>query len=78
MTVPRWTFPGTPLNHLFHGAAASEMSPLVARHPSVTDNDEHIVRVMLIVTTTFASISVLSTLFALYWFVKMKRSFRHE
>ncbi|KAH6632176.1 G protein-coupled glucose receptor regulating Gpa2-domain-containing protein [Chaetomium tenue] len=54
------------------------MSPLVARHPSVTGSDEHIVRVMLILTATFASISVLSTLFALYWFVKMKRSFRHE
>jgi G protein-coupled receptor GPR1 len=36
------------------------------------------VGVLLILTLTFASISVLSTLLALYWFVKMRRSFRHE
>jgi hypothetical protein len=78
MTVPRWMFPGTPLNHLLDGATASEMSPIAARHPSAIDSDDHIIHILLILSVTFASISVLSTTSALYWFVKMRRSFRHE
>jgi hypothetical protein len=33
---------------------------------------------LLILSLTTASVSVLATLSALYWFVKMRRSFRHE
>ncbi len=39
---------------------------------------EYMVRDLLALALTFGSVSVLSTLAALYWFVKMKRSFRHE
>lgn len=78
MTVPRWMIPGAPLNHLLDGAAASEMSPIAARHPSAVDSDDRITHILLILSVTFASISVMSTLSALYWFVKMRRSFRHE
>ncbi|KAK3318171.1 G protein-coupled glucose receptor regulating Gpa2-domain-containing protein [Apodospora peruviana] len=36
------------------------------------------VYVLTILSLAFASISVVSTLFTLYWFLKMRRSFRHE
>ncbi len=54
------------------------MPALAARLVSAVDTPEGTVRVLLILALTFASVSVLSTLAALYWFVKMKRSFRHE
>ena len=60
------------------GAATPEMLALAARLVSAVDTPEHMVRVLLTLALTFASVSVLSTLAALYWFVKMKRSFRHE
>ena len=39
---------------------------------------QHLADILTILSLTFASVSVLSTLGALYWFVKMKRNFRHE
>jgi len=39
---------------------------------------QYITRILSILSLTFASISVLSTLVTLYWFVRMRRSFRHE
>ncbi|KAH6634978.1 G protein-coupled glucose receptor regulating Gpa2-domain-containing protein [Chaetomium sp. MPI-SDFR-AT-0129] len=41
-------------------------------------HDTYIIRVLLILSVTFASVSVLATLTTLYWFVRMRRSFRHE
>ncbi|KAH6856243.1 G protein-coupled glucose receptor regulating Gpa2-domain-containing protein [Chaetomium sp. MPI-CAGE-AT-0009] len=70
MTVPRWMFPGTPLDHLLSdGIVTSEIAPIAARHPSAIGSDQHIVHILLILSVTFASISVLSTLFALYWLI---------
>ena len=60
------------------GAATPEMPPLAARLVSAVDTPEYMVRDLLALALTFGSVSVLSTLAALYWFVKMKRSFRHE
>ena len=54
------------------------LSQIAARHVANNHPVEHTIRVLNILSLTFASISVLSTLFALYWFVKMRRSFRHE
>jgi G protein-coupled receptor GPR1 len=54
------------------------MPALAARLVSHADSTQPIVHVLLMLSITFASISVLSTLAALYWFVKMRRSFRHE
>ncbi|KAK4454198.1 G protein-coupled glucose receptor regulating Gpa2-domain-containing protein [Podospora aff. communis PSN243] len=38
----------------------------------------YITHILMILSLTFASVSVLSTLFTLYWFVRMRRGFRHE
>jgi len=35
-------------------------------------------RILNTLSLAFASISVVSTLFTLYWFVRMRRGFRHE
>ncbi|KAK3900529.1 G protein-coupled glucose receptor regulating Gpa2-domain-containing protein [Staphylotrichum tortipilum] len=61
-----------------HGSPLAQLPPLVARHEPGVDGSEDMVHVLLILSLTFASISVLATLTALYWFVKMRRSFRHE
>ncbi len=37
-----------------------------------------LVRVLTTLSLSFGLVSVMSTLLAFYWFVKMKRSFRHE
>ena len=37
-----------------------------------------LVRVLTTLSLSFGFVSVMSTLLAFYWFVKMKRSFRHE
>lgn len=50
----------------------------MARYPSKMASDHYIIRVLLILSVTFASVSVLATLTTLYWFVRMRRSFRHE
>jgi G protein-coupled receptor GPR1 len=42
------------------------------RHPSYR------VLILRCISLSFASLSVLSTFFAFYWFVKMRRSFRQE
>ena len=36
------------------------------------------VKTLTILSLSFGAVSVCSTLLAFYWFVKMKRSFRHE
>lgn len=59
-------------------AATGEVRQLVARYPSKMASDTYIIRVLLILSVTFASVSVLATLTTLYWFVRMRRSFRHE
>lgn len=74
----RWAFPDMPLLQRSHGSPLAQLPPLVARHDPGVDGSEDMVHVLLILSLTFASISVLATLTALYWFVKMRRSFRHE
>ncbi|KAK4044194.1 G protein-coupled glucose receptor regulating Gpa2-domain-containing protein [Parachaetomium inaequale] len=69
MMVPRWIFPGMPFHHLSDGTATSETPSVAARHASTVDTTEPIVGVLLILALTFASISVLSTLSALYWLI---------
>lgn len=56
----------------------SEMLSQIAARDIANDRVEHTVRVLNILSLTFASISILSTLLALYWFGRMRRSFRHE
>jgi hypothetical protein len=56
-------------------------APLLARDDSIDvdmDRQQYITRILMILSLTFASVSVLSTLFTLYWFVRMRRGFRHE
>jgi hypothetical protein len=65
--------------HVSNGADTSEMSPVAARHLAAPlDSTQRIIRVLLALSLSIGSISVLATLSALYWFVKMRRSFRHE
>ncbi|KAK0715186.1 G protein-coupled glucose receptor regulating Gpa2-domain-containing protein [Lasiosphaeris hirsuta] len=52
--------------------------PVVARDGADGGRMQHEVYVLAILSLTFASISVVSTLSTLYWFVKMRRGFRHE
>ncbi|KAK3306726.1 G protein-coupled glucose receptor regulating Gpa2-domain-containing protein [Chaetomium strumarium] len=80
MTSPRWSSPTMPLLQRSGGGATSGMSGLMvaARHVGNVDSTQPTVRVLLILSLTFALISVLSTLSALYLFVKMRRRFRHE
>ncbi|KAK4130727.1 hypothetical protein BT67DRAFT_350665, partial [Trichocladium antarcticum] len=70
MPGPRWSSLGMPL--------VSEMLSQIAARDIANDRVEHTVRVLNILSLTFASISILSTLLALYWFGRMRRSFRHE
>ncbi|KAK4148725.1 G protein-coupled glucose receptor regulating Gpa2-domain-containing protein, partial [Chaetomidium leptoderma] len=45
------------------------MSPNAAQFVSAVDSTQHMTRVLLILAFTFASISVMSTLYALYWLI---------
>ncbi|AEO66526.1 uncharacterized protein THITE_2114666 [Thermothielavioides terrestris NRRL 8126] len=49
-----------------------------SRQAADVSSTQPTVRMLLILSLTTASVSVLATLSALYWFVKMRRSFRHE
>ncbi|KAK4227183.1 G protein-coupled glucose receptor regulating Gpa2-domain-containing protein [Podospora fimiseda] len=51
---------------------------LQARYVPDSEHSQHIVYVLSILSLVFASLSVVSTISTLYWFVKMRRSFRHE
>ncbi|KAK3984723.1 G protein-coupled glucose receptor regulating Gpa2-domain-containing protein [Cladorrhinum sp. PSN332] len=55
-------------------------APIQARSTNIPDSErsEHIIYVLSVLSLVFASMSVVSTLSTLYWFVKMRRSFRHE
>lgn len=79
MTPLRWISMRMPQLHSSHGSATSQTPAMaVARHVSSDDSGQHITRILLIISTVFASISVLLTLSALFWFAKVRRSFRHE
>ncbi|KAK4199209.1 G protein-coupled glucose receptor regulating Gpa2-domain-containing protein [Triangularia verruculosa] len=54
------------------------ISPLMSRYVPDDQHTQHTVYILTILSLTFASVSVVSTLSTLYWFVKMRRSFRHE
>ncbi|KAK4235589.1 G protein-coupled glucose receptor regulating Gpa2-domain-containing protein [Achaetomium macrosporum] len=60
------------------GAASGTPGLMAARHVVDVDSTQPMVQALLILSLTFALASVLATLSALYWFVKMRRSFRHE
>lgn len=60
-------------------AISEEAGPAVIRHISdLAESQQKLIKGLLILSLTFSSISVLATLNALYWFVKIKRNFRHE
>jgi G protein-coupled receptor GPR1 len=44
----------------------------------VMELDAHQVYVLRVLATTASSFSVASAIVAFYWFVKMRRSFRHQ
>lgn len=52
--------------------------PFLARDVADEDRPERTVYVLTVLSLAFASISVASTLSTLYWFIKMRKSFRHE
>jgi len=41
-------------------------------------NDPGQVKLLQVISLALASLSLLSTVFSFYWFVRMRRSFRHE
>jgi G protein-coupled receptor GPR1 len=43
--------------------------------PEISPADENILQILALV---FSTISVTSSILAFYWFIKMRRSFRHE
>jgi len=43
--------------------------------PEISPADENILQILALV---FSIISVTSSILAFYWFIKMRRSFRHE
>jgi len=46
-----------------------------AKAPALTASQENSLQILAL---TFATISVASAILAFYWFIKMRRSFRHE
>ena len=63
---------------LVAGGTASTLS-LAARELGADERHPlRLTKTLAILSLVFASISVVCTLSTLYWFVKMKRSFRHE
>lgn len=46
-----------------------------AAAPEISPADENILQILALV---FSVISVTSSILAFYWFIKMRRSFRHE
>lgn len=54
------------------------MSPTTPEDMADSESSQTTVRLLTILSLVFASISVVSTLPTLYWFVRMRRSFRHE
>ncbi|KAK4251333.1 G protein-coupled glucose receptor regulating Gpa2-domain-containing protein [Corynascus novoguineensis] len=70
MTIPRWVSQGMRLPFFSDGVAHPEETQFIAaRDASSRGGDPHILRILLILSSTFASISVLSTWFALYWLI---------
>lgn len=65
------------LGVLLEGAFTETLS-LVGRDVAVDDRPQNTLHVLTILSLVFASISVASTLSTLYWFIKMRKSFRHE
>ena len=65
--------PSSPTGHnliarVYNDTEASELMAL----------DAHQVYVLRVLATTASSFSVASAVIAFYWFVKMRRSFRHQ
>ncbi|KAK4463190.1 G protein-coupled glucose receptor regulating Gpa2-domain-containing protein [Cladorrhinum samala] len=54
------------------------LAPIQARNEDRDDESTHMIYILSILSLVFASLSVVSTLSTLYWFVKMRRNFRHE
>ncbi|KAL2020459.1 hypothetical protein VTK56DRAFT_8425 [Thermocarpiscus australiensis] len=73
-----WSSLKMPLLRHLYGTVVSETLPPAAANVPDGDRSQRMVYVLTILSLAFASVSVLSTLPTLYWFVKMRRSFRHE
>ncbi|GAB1319290.1 G protein-coupled receptor gpr1 [Madurella fahalii] len=64
---------------LLDGTAVSEPMPsMTPENAAADESSQNTIRLLTILSLVFASISVVSTLPTLYWFVRMRRSFRHE
>lgn len=72
--------PAMGLVKLVLGRAMTEAlsSPLGPRHINTVHDREFTISTLTILSLTFASLSIVSTLCALYWFIKMRKGFRHE
>ena len=51
---------------------------VVPRDVNAARDREFTISTLTILSLTFASLSIVSTLCTLYWFVKMRKGFRHE
>ena len=73
---PRMVFLGALLERTL---ADAQLQPTVVNSvPADKERPQHTIYVLTMLCLAFASISVVSTLSTLYWFVKMRRGFRHE
>lgn len=72
--------PAMGLVKLILGRAMTEAlsSPLGPRHINTVHDREFTISTLTVLSLTFASLSIVSTLCALYWFIKMRKGFRHE
>ena len=78
-----------PLADFFGGAAASMMemsldkrasmsdlhNQTTSSHQTITNAQTNVLQILALI---FSSFSVASSVLAFYWFMKMRRSFRHE
>ena len=65
---------------LILGRAMTEAmsSPVVPRDINAVHGRQFTISTLTILSLTFASLSIVSTLCTLYWFIKMRKGFRHE
>lgn len=59
-------------------ALFGSMPPMNPRDVADDDGARYLINVLLILSLAFASVSMVATLPTLYWFVRIRRSFRHE
>lgn len=60
---------------MHHRRALGTSIDELAAMPVVSPPQQHVIQILAL---TFSVVSVASAILAFYWFVKMRRSFRHE